>query len=60
MRITFEDWSTQFKRDPIVKVDGVVIRNVTVADDELGMVKHIKGRKQLTIVGTVEIIGLRK
>lgn len=60
MRINFEDWSTQFKADPIVKVDGIVIRNVTMADDELGMVKHLTANKIKTIVGTVEIIGQRK
>jgi hypothetical protein len=41
----------------IIKVDGKIIRNVTMADDIQGVVEYVKARKLVTIRGNVEIIG---
>lgn len=56
MRIVWDELKA--KNFPIVKVDGKTIRNVILADDELGIVQYVKARKIQTIsmVGKVEII----
>lgn len=59
MRITWEDWRTKFKACPIIKVDGNTIKNVTTADDTLGIVEYVKAYKLKRLKGNVEIIGER-
>lgn len=56
MRVVY----SEFHDNPIVKVDGKTIRNVTMADDVLNVVEYVKARKLVTIRGNVEIIGQRK
>lgn len=57
MRIVWDEFKA--KEFPTVKVDGKTIRNVVMADDELGIVQYVKARRIQTIskVGKVEIIG---
>lgn len=60
MRIIYDEWHLYFLACPIVKVDGELIKNVSMADDFNGVVEYVKARKLLTIKGNVEIIGERK
>lgn len=59
MTLDWFDWQVRYHQCPIVKVDGQVIKNVTMADDVLGFVKHLKANKIVTVTGNVEIIGQR-
>lgn len=56
----WDEWKRDFKSCPIVKVDGAIIKNVTMADDVLGVVEYVKAYKIKRIRGNVEIVGERK
>lgn len=57
MRIVWDERKPRGYENPTVKVDGQVIRNVTIADDVQGVVEYLKHNKIRTIRGNVEIIG---